>query len=601
MGDNPLSPNSTSPRKLPIPGPGISANANSALKGILIKPKRILPSQPDNQKLKRPIHENGSECKLEDVSSDITTPGIRAACQKGDGATVNACAAVGPKVIVPKLQIDVTKLKTFFQLKGSAVGKNDKRKTDLNENDIYAEEKETTEDSSASIERIGVNQPLVLKDNTVYSSAKRVKEWCSARGVGQGSGKMASDQPEQKSMERGIRSPSPKSNTTWDRSSSGYSSDERADPRSPPPSHSASVSVSSKTETEVTYEDDVIISQSADITEDKTDTEEDNDEDTLKFKDESNSDSLNLFSTSTSIDDMLTSTNECNVVTLTPTPAGVEADSTGELCEHCDSVNNQSADKNDTTGSCVNFSFDNSLSVRQPNYRRPVWTAASTSPGNGRIQYRKSVSESTISLRHPSRQGISDSNYDGLAVCGKSFPQHASNTTIANSVTCNTNNNIGLAGVSAPSKPDIIVVDAAKGDVGAHNELLSPTSAFTLVERPVRHVELGAASNGTDIAAATRTNGFRLPQPTCRSPRDFRSMGFQMNGKLFLSQMILIGLTVFVDTVLIISGMLGSVLRILKRHKKRKQSTELNTNKTKQNQTNNIKRERDTFRTLNCI
>lgn len=518
MGDNPISPNSASPRRLPIPSSGIGANANSALKGILIKPKRILPPQPDNQKLKRPIQENGTDCvgKLIEEPSEHSNPGYNTTTGKSDGNAVNACA-VGPKVIVPKVQIDVTRLKSFFQLQGSAVGKKDKKKTDLNENDIYAEEKDKPEKGKSQSDSSGNNQPLVLKDNTVYSSAVRVKEWCSARGGDTVITKMASGQPDTKTMERGIRSPSPKSNTTWDRSSSGYSSDERADPRSPPPSHSASVSVSSKTETEVTNEDDINISQSADIIEDKTDTEddtnEDNDEDTLKFKDESNSDSGNLFPNS-SIDDLLTSTNDCSALTLTPTPVGVEVESTGGQCENCDSLNNHSYEKNDTTGSCVNVSFDSSLNSRQPqSSRRSVWTAASTPPGNGRIQYRKSGSESTINLRHPSRQGNTDSNFDGLTVCGKSFPQHA-------------------AANSTASKPDILV-EGAKSDGGTQAELSSATSAFTPIERPVKMFDYGAEISAADLAA-NRAKGFRPPQLTCRSPRDPRNIGFPLNGKIML-------------------------------------------------------------------
>lgn len=508
MGDNPLSPNAASPRRLPIPSAGPGANTNSALKGILIKPKRILPPQPD--KLKRGIQENaGSECKPEEIAGDTFNSGFTSA-SKGDGVNVNS-TTIGAKVVVPRLNINVDKLKNFFQLQGSAVGRKDKKKTDLNENDIYAGEREKPVATKSQTESVGINQTLLLKDNTVYSSNSKVKEWCSSRNGNAVNTKMASDHPDTKP-----RSPSPKSSTTWDRSSSGYSSDERADPRSPPPSHSASISVSSKTETEATNEDDVNVSQGADVIEEKVNAEEDgedsgdnNDEDTLKFKDESNCDLVNLNSNSLSIDDLLTSPNECNVLTLTPTPAGVEDESTGGQCENCDSVNNLSAEKNDTTGSCVNFSFD----VPQPqNSRRPVWTAASNSPGNGRIQYRKSVSESAISLRHPSRQGIADSNFNELAVCGKSFAQ----TPTPNSVS---------------TKTDINVQDGTKLDVSGRTEILSPTSAFTPIERPVKILDNGADFNTVSDSATNRAKYIRPPLvATCRSPKDFKSFG--INGKI---------------------------------------------------------------------
>lgn len=520
MGDNPGSTNSASPRKLPIPNSGPGASANSALKGILIKPKRILPPQPDNQKLRRPVQESNPDGKSEEVADDggASNSGFSNR-SKTDGGGVNF-----NKVTVPKLNINVDRLKNYFQLQGSAVVRTDKRKTDLNENDIYTEEKgrkDKQEPLRSQGESSEINPPLLIKETSFYSSASKVKHWCSARDGNTSTTKMTSEPSVTKTLER--RSPSPKSNATWDRSSSGYSSDERADPRSPPPSHSASVSVSSKTETEVTNEDDV----SADVSVDKTndvikdkliddegdeENSENADEDTLKFKDENNSEvnnSNNVLTNNTCIDDLLTSVNDCNVVTLTPTPAGVEAGNTGAPCENCDNVNNQSADNKDTSGTCLNFSFD---TVRQTqNSRRPVWTAVSNPPGNGRIQYRKSGSESMISLRHSSRQGISDSNFDGLEVCGKSFQQQTTASTLK------------------PENGLSSVQDGLKCENAGRPEILSSSSAFTPIERPVRIVDNGAEINGAD--SGTRARGLKPPLATCKSPRDFRSLGLPMNGK----------------------------------------------------------------------
>ncbi|WAR03473.1 hypothetical protein MAR_010031 [Mya arenaria] len=480
MGDNPAIPSNPNQRKLPIPSSG--ANTNSALKGILIKPKRILPPQPDSQKLKRAIQETSSEYRTDDSLNSVSKSGLTSSA-RGEAASAGTPAV---KVAVPKLQIDVDRLKSYFQLQGNAVVRKETRKTDLNENDINLENNPS---QPPPAESVGGAQPLVLQASATDGLSK-VKEWCSSREIDIRV-KMTS---ENKTPERSIRSPSPKSNTTWDRSSSGYSSDERADPRSPPPCHSGSVSVSSKTETEATNEDDVSVSHADDACpEDKSDDEDDselnNDVDTLKATDDLSTIKLTGNSNSCSADDLLTSENECSALTLTPTPAVLDIDiSTSGQCDTCEAVSSQGVEKGDTTSSCVNFSFDHPVGVK----KRPVGTALPNPPGNGarRIQYNKSLSESVISLRHPGRQGIAE-NFDGLEVCGKSLSQ-ASN---------------------AATKSDINTLEGrAEKDTG------SVASAFTYVERSLVAVEQGSA-DGTD---SPRPRIMRPPIVTCRSPRDPR-------------------------------------------------------------------------------
>jgi len=527
MDDNSLSPSSSNQRKLPIPNTG--ANIGAALKGISIKPKRILPLQPDSQKLKRTTQEVSSELyKSDDSLSTVSRPGLNPS-SKLDAAASGASSAA--KVVVPKLQIDVDRLKSYFQLKGNAVNavvRGEKRRIDYNENETKQDigsyitgENETSEVSqSGSKGGPQAAEPLNLADNTLSNFStdglSKVKEWCSSREVDIRV-KMTSEPSAHRHLERSIRSPSPKSSTTWDRSSSGYSSDERADPRSPPPSHSASVSVSSKTETETTNEDDVSMSHTDDAdvdvdvdvdphvcndshSDDGDDSEQNNELDTLKATDDLSTIKLsnNSNSTSSSADDLLTTDNDCSALTLTPTPIPAvhsDSDITSGQCDNCDALNNTGSEKSDTASSCVNFSFDNPSATK----KRPVGTALPNPPGNGtgRIQYKKSLSESVISLRLSGRQAAADTNFDGLEVCGKSFPQPSPSSASTLK--------------SEPPTQD------TRADVIYRPEASRLGSAFTPVEKPVILVDAGS-----DVNVSPRPKIVRPPLATCRSPRDFR-------------------------------------------------------------------------------
>lgn len=506
MGDNPVSTSASSQRKLPIPANG--ANSNSAIKGILIKPKRILPAQPDNQKLKRSIQDTSSEYKADDNVNENSRADFNPPF-KSENANKNS----SHKVIIPKLQIDVDRLKSFFHLHGKTTGRTEKRKTDLNENDILENcEKDRSVPLRSQSECRDATHVFLTRENKLYKynsdGLTKVKEWCSASEIGKMTAKMTADSSMTKSVERSIRSPSPKSNTTWDRSSSGYSSDERADPRSPPPSHSASISVSSKAETEITNDDEVSVTNTAEASENQTDTENENEADRLGCTEEQDSTDVHTPHS----DDSNSSDTLVVINTSENDKELIESDNTNIQCDTCE-ANNNGADKIDTTNSCVSFSFDNSPATRL-NTKRPTWTAHSPLPGNGRIiQYRKSGSESVISLRHPSRQGIVENNFDGLEVCGKSFPKSASNNSAKND----------------SSPPDGVNCEA-----GSRQEMLSPTSAFVPILRLNTMANSETESQQLETHSpemAPRTRILRLPLTPCRSPRDIKSLGLGSNSK----------------------------------------------------------------------
>lgn len=508
MGDNPLSTPVSPQRKLPIPANG--ANTNSTLKGILIKPKRILPAQPDNQKLKRNLQEAGSECKADDTVNENSRAEINPSC-KSENANKNSLH----KVTIPKLSIDVDKLKTHFQLHGKATGRSGSLKTDLNENEITKNNSEIEANAPlrSHSECGNVTHDFLQKENKIFDfesdGVTKVKQWCSASEIGNMTTKMPADASVTKSLERNIRSPSPKSSATWDRSSSGYSSDERADPRSPPPSHSASVSVSSKTETELTNDDDALISNNGEASETHTDVETENENDQLPCTENEKAEKrTNKAENSGSSDSVVTIQANLNEMPLTDT-SGAQVDS----CE----VSNLGVEKNDTTNSCVNFPFDSSVGAKQ-SIKRPAWTAHSPLPGNGRIQYRKSGSESMIHLRHSSRQGMVDTNFGGLEVCGKSFPQPANNNS---------------------AKNDSSLSDGANSEASGRQEILSPTSAFAPVPRLATSTGHSCSTesgqiDSTSIEMSARTRILRQYIPTCRSPRDIKSLGFGTSVKLTL-------------------------------------------------------------------
>lgn len=504
MGDNPVSTPVSPQRKLPIPAN--SANTNSALKGIQIKPKRILPAQPDNQKLKRNALEASPECKADDTANENSRADYNPPC-KSENANKNSLH----KVTIPKLLIDVDKLKTHFQLQGRATGRAGSWKTDLNENEITkTSENDTSAPLRSQSECGNVTNEFVSRENKLFDydadRLTKLKEWCSSSEIDNVTANMSAESSVTKSLERNIRSPSPKSNTTWDRSSSGYSSDERADPRSPPPSHSASISVSSKTETELTTDDDVMVSNNGDASEIQTDAETENETDQLSCtNNEVTSETASKTDNESGSNYVVvtrTNSNETNNV--------IESENEGAQCDNCEAGNN-SVDKSETTNSCVSFPFDNAAGAKQ-NSKRPAWTAHSPLPGNGRILYRKSGSESMISLRHSSRQGMVENNFDGLEVCGKSFPQPPLNNSAKNDTT--------------PS-------EGAYNEASGRQEILSPTSAFVPVPRIVTSTGNGSESgqiDSTGLEMTARSRIHRQSLPPCRSPRDIKSLGLGSSG-----------------------------------------------------------------------
>lgn len=517
-----MSTSSAHQRKLPIPS--VSANINPTLKGILIKPKRILPAQPDNPKLKRSVQESDSEYKADDNTEEITKSSFNSSL-KGENVnreTLTKCA-------VPKLQIDVDRLKSYFQLQGSSLSNTQKKKTDLIENKqtdlIENKQKDLIENNNNVIatEKNGCVKSdysrnihsSVTRENTFYTLSSdglsKVKEWCSMSDLNRMTAKMSTDRTINKSFERSIRSPSPKSNTTWDRSSSGYSSDERADPRSPPPTHSTPASVSSKTGTEVDVTHDDDISESGEIrTNDNTDAQDIYD----------NTDYVADFT-----DKRMASKNELAIACSGTHLAASEL--AYKLCDHCDTNNTTSLDKFES--GAFGFPFENTF-CQKTNTRRPVLTANSALCGNGRIQYRKSISEPVISLRHPNRQAINDFNLDGLEVCGKSFQQTTNNLT------------------DVP-KLDSLSSDVAKCEIGARSETIAPSSALALFDKPTFNIDTGpelqrnepinqdlkAKSLRQQYNVVQNLRGFRPVNVKLKDDRDIRKSLHDLNSPRRLS------------------------------------------------------------------
>lgn len=492
MDDNYMSTLSAHQRKLPIPS--ASANTNPNLKAVLIKPKRKLPAKPNYTKLNRQAHDSDSENTADDSSSnEITLPRFYY-FEEGRAKREDTSAIC----IVPKLQTVVDTLKSNLHLQGSAVSRTQIKKTEMIESkltDLNKNDSHTTERNKCVKGEGGVimHSSLTRENNPIHSYSldrlSKVKEWCSMSDRNKMTAHMSDDHITNKPVERSIRSPSPKSSTTWDRSSSGYSSDERAEPRSPPTTHSASASVSSKTKTEIEVIHDDDISESDEIVA---------------------SSDANDHAMSASTDNKTEFTNEQVVNHLESTLSGTgkhvaahkHADKT---CDACEATNNSALDKSDT--STLNLSFDNAVS-QKTNVRRPVLPIGSTLSDNSRIQFRKSVSQPVISLRHPHRLGMIDTNLDGLEVCGKSLQQTTNSQTFY-------------------AKAESLPCDDAKFEIGTRSEACTPSSPFSAFEKQ--------KINNTDTekfepnCQDVRVNILRQRCLPVQSPRSLKLLSVKLN------------------------------------------------------------------------
>ncbi|KAL4223645.1 hypothetical protein ACF0H5_017113 [Mactra antiquata] len=401
-----------------LPNPKLANNGNPSLKGILNRPKRILPAHPESPRSSGTDVESANDLKYEEVINE--TKGLPPENSDKDEASNEKDK--GPKVTLPKLYIDVERLKCNYQLNNANKdGKN------LDENTLTAckteKPKEASESNNSVSSTIGTTDSAFNRYN--MEGLAKVSDWYSARETGKMTAKIATD-PFGKPVERSIRSPSPKSNTTWERSSSGYSSDERTDTRSPLLNPNVCNTCIINTASDLDRE-----RMNASETSDKQDkvgcdnneiTEtcgNDNDK-TL----ENNAAAAKSEQSGTST---LISVND-EPETLTKVP------DTGNDIIKTENENNDglnlNQDRNETTGSCVNLTFDNSIGVTTGIRSH---TSHSPFPKNGRvIQYRKPSSDSSVSVMTSSGHGVDsiENSLEGLDVCGKSFQASArSNTT----------------------------------------------------------------------------------------------------------------------------------------------------------------------------
>ena len=473
------------PRKLPIPN--TAANSNATLKGILIKPKRILPAQPGGLKSTRQDHTT-LIVPRENIDDCIQT-GLNPS--RANGVELSESA---PHLSVTKLQINVDRLKSYFatQAKGcpnvnSSLGRGANSAL-CKENDIKL--------SANTVEQVRSNTECAYSENDGFKHGE-IQNWCSKEFS-----KMTNNMSASKSLDRSIRSPSPKSNTTWDRSSSGYSSDERADPRSPPPTVSSASTVCTKIDT---LEADGVstLQEPADKKESKPKRLPCLDPD-LNVHTGIADDNVNVDS----------KTLVCNypIPDVCPHSLGISAPAE-DKGERCDNNDNIVPDSN-TQG--PNLQIESQI-VPKNISRRPAWTAGLlNSPASGRIQYRKSGTEPMISLRHPNRQTHVESNFDGLEVCGKSYPQ-----------------TISASSGKTEQQP---VSDIPRTETSPVNrpETLTPLSAFSVPDRTsVLVSESGNGgykldNNGSEVI---RPKVLRQPLSTAKNLKDIKTMTLNMNGE----------------------------------------------------------------------
>ena len=458
---------STSPqRKLPIPNMALNTNPN--LKGILIKPKRILPAKPDHLKVK------SAQIRQSSKVDDKLEQGLSLA---GDVVLHGQTVSDLDEKQTTNLPTDVDKIKTYFRKHGPElirIENNGTEELDRSPNCV--------DQTIVPVLRSQNESGYLIIDETssdlkAPDNKTKIEEWNNSEpGKEENNNKMTSDTNIPRSLERGIRSPSPKSNTTWDRSSSGYSSDERPDPRSPPPVSSAGTS----SKHSLDNDDEILIPEIeagiASLTgsgKQLVDTGADSQE-TAK----TNSESAILDR------DNVTPENCSHTLSVTPQPT---------RCVNCDIMSKTKTDLGLQTHSSA---FDSVMpGARQLFLQKPQWTPPT------KIQYRKSASEAMINLRYPGKQTAPDT-HSGLEVLGKSYRQ-PSNVTAHTSQ--EEGENVGRSDIPTPGSTE-----------GLDDGVRDSDLMLDLSECDGRSQE------------AVKTRMIRQQLMTLRSPRD---MKMNMNGR----------------------------------------------------------------------
>ncbi|KAL3856359.1 hypothetical protein ACJMK2_011127 [Sinanodonta woodiana] len=216
--------------------PSALGTASGALKGILTKNKRLLPAQPDSSRIRRLLDRHGA-INVPNVSNgDIPE-------RKDNETKLNIGPGIKPTEEDNQNGKDphpdnVSKLKSYIEL--PAVGKLNVQDIPIESNtggiqstseDITLKQRDNSENTKRTVLGELVRERTLYEFNNLGFA--NVVDWCSKTSKTMSVVSEASSGS--KMFKDEVRSPSPKSNITWDRSSSGYSSDERGDPRSPPP------------------------------------------------------------------------------------------------------------------------------------------------------------------------------------------------------------------------------------------------------------------------------------------------------------------------------------------------------------------------------
>lgn len=391
-GDSQLS---TSPqRKLPIPHAAMNTNPN--LKGILIKPKRILPAQPDLMKAKSAQNRLGA--KTEDkLDHGLTLCGDAVSQEQTSSGDSDDKQA-------NRTPLDVQKIKSYFAKNGAELIKTKTKDTD--ETKVLVDSGDIDTAAKRSQSECGyVAGGYLIREQTIYDlnetgNMSKVEDDGSS-GKELSNKTVPTEANATRSLERGIRSPSPKSNTTWDRSSSGYSSDERPDPRSPPPVSSSGASSKHSLDTDddnIVLEIETAVEKLA-VGDDKL----------LSPDIETDIKNLDYLHSESAIAGRENVMPVCShtltgATSVTPQPLKCNVDII-------------SKNKTDLGPQTYSSAFDSMTPGRQQPIQKPVWTLPN------KIMYRKSGSEPMIHLRHSVRQQYGPETHGGLEVLGKSYKQ----------------------------------------------------------------------------------------------------------------------------------------------------------------------------------
>ena len=462
---------STSPqRKLPIPNMALNTNPN--LKGILIKPKRILPAKPDHLKVK------SAQIRQSSKFDDKLDQGLSLA---GDVVLHGQTVSNSDEKQTTNSPTDVDKIKSYFRKHGPKL--TDSKYKGTEEIDLSPD---YDDQINVPVLRSQSECGYLIKDETARDlkapdNKAQTEEWgTSDSSKEENNNKMTSDTNVPRSLEHGIRSPSPKSNTTWDRSSSGYSSDERPDPRSPPPVSSAGTS----SKHSLDNDDEILIPEieagiaSLTGSDKQLDTGAD-----IRNTDKSYSESAILDS------DNVTPENCSHTLqrglSVTPHPT---------RCANCDIMSKTKTDLGLQTHSSA---FESVMpGARQLFMQKPAWTSPT------KIQYRKSASEAMINLKHPGNKQTASGTHGGLEVLGKSCRQPSN--------------------VTAPTFRE-------EGENGARYEIPTPGSA-DIPDDGARDADLTLDLLQCDARSqeAAKTRMIRQQPITLSSPRD---MKMNMNGR----------------------------------------------------------------------